>query len=103
MIDSKSFTKEWLDNFRLRREHKGINVTILEKMVHALSLLEHLKIAGLDFVFKGGTSLVLLLQKDNRFSIDIDIISRLRLITNTFKILFLFFMKCSIHSYYKEK
>ena len=75
MIDSKSFTKEWLDNFRLRREHKGINVTILEKMVHALSLLEHLKIAGLDFVFKGGTSLVLLLQKDNRFSIDIDIIS----------------------------
>ena len=76
MIDSKSFTKEWLDSFRLKKEHKGIDVTILEKMVHALSLLEHLKIAGLDFVFKGGTSLVLLLEKDNRFSIDIDIISK---------------------------
>lgn len=75
MIDNKSFTKEWLDSFRVKKEHKSINVTILEKMVHALSLLEHLKIAGLDFVFKGGTSLVLLLKEGNRFSIDIDIIS----------------------------
>ena len=75
MINNKSFTKEWLDSFRAKKEHKSINVTILEKMVHALSLLEHLKIAGLDFVFKGGTSLVLLLKEGNRFSIDIDIIS----------------------------
>ncbi len=75
MIDNKSFTKEWLDSFRAKKEHKSINVTILEKMVHALSLLEHLKILGLDFVFKGGTSLVLLLEEGNRFSIDIDIIS----------------------------
>ncbi|WP_437373045.1 hypothetical protein [Maribacter litoralis] len=63
MINSKSFTREWLDTFRAQKEHKGINVTILEKMVHAFSLLEHLKIAGLDFVFKGGTSLVLLLEE----------------------------------------
>ncbi|MDT0294848.1 nucleotidyl transferase AbiEii/AbiGii toxin family protein [Mesonia ostreae] len=77
MINNKSFTREWLDSFRRKREHRGINVTILEKMVHALSLLEHLKIAGLDFVFKGGTSLILLLKEGNRFSIDIDIISSL--------------------------
>lgn len=75
MIDNKSFTREWLDSFRAKKEHKRINVTILEKMIHAFSLLEHLKIAGLDFVFKGGTSLVLLLKEGNRFSIDIDIIS----------------------------
>ncbi|TXD83632.1 nucleotidyl transferase AbiEii/AbiGii toxin family protein [Subsaximicrobium wynnwilliamsii] len=75
MIDNKSFKKEWLDSFRAKKEHKSINVTILEKMVHALSLLEHLKIAELDFVFKGVTSLVLLLKEGNRFSIDIDIIS----------------------------
>lgn len=75
MINNKSFTKEWLDSFRARKEHKSINVTILEKMVQALSLLEHLKIAELDFVFKGGTSLVLLLKEGNRFSIDIDVIS----------------------------
>ena len=78
MIENKSFTKEWLDIFRSKKEHKGINVTILEKMVHAFSLLEHLKIEGLDFVFKGGTSLVLLLEEGNRFSIDIDIISSVK-------------------------
>ncbi|WP_047418749.1 nucleotidyl transferase AbiEii/AbiGii toxin family protein [Cellulophaga sp. Hel_I_12] len=78
MIENKSFTKEWLDIFRAKKEHKGINVTILEKMVHAFSLLEHLKIEGLNFVFKGGTSLVLLLEEGNRFSIDIDIISSLK-------------------------
>ncbi|MDC9721956.1 MAG: nucleotidyl transferase AbiEii/AbiGii toxin family protein [Urechidicola sp.] len=75
MINNKSFAKGWLDSFRGKKEHKSINVTILEKMVQALSLLEHLKIAELDFVFKGGTSLVLLLKEGNRFSIDIDIIS----------------------------
>lgn len=75
MIENKSFTKEWQDSFRAKKEHKTINITILEKMVHAFSLLEHLKIANLEFVFKGGTSLVLLLEEDNRFSIDIDIIS----------------------------
>lgn len=78
MIEKISFTKEWLDSFRTKKEHKSINVGILEKMVHAFSLLEHLKLAGLDFVFKGGTSLVLLLEKDNRFSIDIDIISSIK-------------------------
>lgn len=78
MIENKSFTKEWLDIFRAKKEHKCINVTILEKMVHAFSLLEHLKIEGLDFVFKGGTSLVLLLEEGNRFSIDIDIISSIK-------------------------
>ena len=75
MIKNTSFTREWLDTFRVKKEHKSINVPILEKMVHAFSLLEHLKLAGLDFVFKGGTSLVLLLEEGNRFSIDIDIIS----------------------------
>jgi len=44
MIENKSFTKEWLGIFRSKKEHKGINVTILEKMVQAFSLLEHLKI-----------------------------------------------------------
>lgn len=78
MIENKSFTKEWLDSFRAEKEHKSINVTILEKMVHAFSLLEYLKIEGLDFVFKGGTSLVLLLEEGNRFSIDIDIISSVK-------------------------
>ncbi len=45
-------------------------------MIYALHLLERLKSNGHDFVFKGGTSLVLLLDEGNRFSIDIDIISK---------------------------
>jgi hypothetical protein len=43
-------------------------------MVYALHLLERIKTNGLDLIFKGGTSLVILLEEDNRFSIDIDII-----------------------------
>tara|TARA_R110002094_G_scaffold206939_1_gene177429 strand:- start:18 stop:437 length:420 start_codon:yes stop_codon:yes gene_type:complete len=75
MIKEESFTKEWMDSFKTNRRHRSINVTVLEKMIQALYLLEQLKLAGLDFVFKGGTSLVILLQEGNRFSIDIDIIS----------------------------
>jgi len=46
----------------------------MESMVHALYLLEQLKLTGLDFIFKGGTSLVLLMEQSRRFSVDIDII-----------------------------
>ncbi|UCS93856.1 nucleotidyl transferase AbiEii/AbiGii toxin family protein [Echinicola marina] len=47
----------------------------MEKMIQALSLLQQLKAHGLEFTFKGGTSLVLLLAKSRRFSVDIDIIT----------------------------
>lgn len=74
MIEKKCFTREWLESFKKQKEHKSIQTNILEKMIHALHLLELLIIHKLDFVFKGGTSLVLLLNEGNRFSIDIDII-----------------------------
>jgi hypothetical protein len=45
-------------------------------MIYALHLLERLKTNGRDFIFKGGTSLVLLSEEDSRFSIDIDIICK---------------------------
>lgn len=76
MIKDKCFTEEWLDKFKKQKDHKRIDKIILEKMIHALHLLERLKANGLDFVFKGGTSLVLLLNEGNRFSIDIDIICK---------------------------
>jgi len=76
MIKEKCFTEEWLDSFKKLHEHKRIDKIILEKMIYALHLLEKLKANGLDFVFKGGTSLVLLLKEGNRFSIDIDIICK---------------------------
>ena len=74
MIKKHCFTEEWLDAFKKQKEHKRIDKVILEKMIYALHLLERIKANGLDFIFKGGTSLVLLLEEENRFSIDIDII-----------------------------
>ncbi|EOZ97845.1 hypothetical protein A33Q_1654 [Indibacter alkaliphilus LW1] len=76
MIREQCFTEEWLDGFKKQKNHKRIDKIILEKMIYALHLLEQLKANGLDFIFKGGTSLVLLLEEDNRFSIDIDIICK---------------------------
>ncbi|PZX57828.1 nucleotidyl transferase AbiEii/AbiGii toxin family protein [Algoriphagus chordae] len=76
MIKAHCFTDEWLERFKKQKDHKRIDKIILEKMIYALHLLERLKNNGLDFVFKGGTSLVLLLETGNRFSIDIDIISK---------------------------
>ena len=38
-------------------------------------LLEQIKIKGLDFIFKGGTALLLATREPKRFSIDIDIIT----------------------------
>ncbi len=75
MIKEHCFTDEWLDGFKKQKDHRRIDKIILEKMIYALHLLERLKSNGLEFVFKGGTSLVLLLKEGNRFSIDIDIIS----------------------------
>jgi len=71
MIDIKSLSADWLGEKRIKY---GNDPTIMESMVHALYLLEQLKLTGLDFIFKGGTSLVLLMEQPRRFSVDIDII-----------------------------
>lgn len=76
MIKQHCFKEEWLDKFKNHKNHQRIDKIILEKMIYALHLLEQLKANELDFVFKGGTSLLLLLEKGNRFSIDIDIICK---------------------------
>lgn len=47
---------------------------ILEKAVFALTLLDLLASTDLDFIFKGGTALLLHLPRPNRLSIDIDIV-----------------------------
>ncbi len=75
MINPKCFKKEWIDEFRKQREYKKINPPVLEKMIHALSLLQYLSETGLKFTFKGGTCLVIILENAKRFSVDIDILS----------------------------
>jgi len=71
MIKPESLSSEWIAG---RRKKFGKDPTIIEGMIYALYLLECLKLSGLDFIFKGGTSLVLLLDHPKRFSVDIDII-----------------------------
>lgn len=74
MIKPKCFTHEWLNSFKSQEKHQLIQTNILEKMIYALHLIDQLKNSGLEFIFKGGTSLVFLLDEGNRFSIDVDII-----------------------------
>ncbi|MCC6818874.1 MAG: nucleotidyl transferase AbiEii/AbiGii toxin family protein [Bacteroidia bacterium] len=71
MIDIKSLTAEWIVE---KRQKYSKDPSLMESMIHALYLLEQLQLTGLDFIFKGGTSLVLLMEKPRRFSVDIDII-----------------------------
>ena len=75
MIGLHCFEKEWIDGFRAQKVYEKINPPLLEKMIHAFSLLQHLQTQGLHFIFKGGTSLMLLLDNANRFSVDIDVIT----------------------------
>jgi hypothetical protein len=72
MIDNRCFTPEWL--LEKRKIYKKADPSIIEKVVYALHLLQKLKQTSLPFIFKGGTSLLLLLPVPARFSIDIDII-----------------------------
>lgn len=72
MISTQTRTKEWI--MGVREVSPGKDPILIEKMIMALTLVENLKKAGLDFIFKGGTSLLLLLESPLRFSIDIDIV-----------------------------
>ena len=61
MIHPQCFTKEWL-----RRQAEAIgssNPVMLEKAIIALQLLGHLAESGLPIQFKGGTSLLLRLNR----------------------------------------
>lgn len=71
MIDKVSLSAEWLNT--KQAEYKK-DPSLIESMIHALYLLERLRETELDFIFKGGTSLILLLERPARFSVDIDII-----------------------------
>jgi predicted nucleotidyltransferase component of viral defense system len=75
MITSTSFTKDWINTLRTARSTNNMNPPLLEKIIYALSLAELLQFHQLDFILKGGASLILLLEEPQRFSIDIDIIT----------------------------
>jgi len=72
MILAQSRTKEWIMKVREMSPRK--DPILIEKMIMALMLVENLVINNLQFIFKGGTSLALILGTLQRFSIDIDIV-----------------------------
>ena len=47
---------------------------LIERTLYAFGLLEALRRVGMEFIFKGGTSLLLLLSSPKRLSTDIDIV-----------------------------
>lgn len=77
MIKAHCFERAWIDTFKAREKYRRLNPPVLEKMIKALYLLQLLKKSDCQFVFKGGTSLILILETARRFSVDIDIITRL--------------------------
>jgi predicted nucleotidyltransferase component of viral defense system len=81
MIDKESFTKEWLleVNRRLGWNRAEAQLKNLEKAISALYLLEQLRVSALDFIFKGGTSLMLLFDRIYRLSVDVDILMEKRI------------------------
>ncbi|RZK39223.1 MAG: hypothetical protein EOO90_19565 [Pedobacter sp.] len=72
MISKESLTKEWLDKISV--QNRKADKILIEKVIRALLLLEGLVKANVQFVFKGGTALMLLMGSTKRLSIDIDII-----------------------------
>lgn len=75
MIKETSHTKDWIQNISntFKVGKRSADPNLIEKVVKAFTLLESLSVLELDFIFKGGTSLLLLLDKMHRFSIDINI------------------------------
>lgn len=68
MISDSCLIREYLE---AKRVELGCDQILLEKTIKALQLLELLIINGVNLTFKGGTSLILLLDRVQRLSIDI--------------------------------
>lgn len=76
MIKKDTFTLDWVKHVNIEQgwNRKIEQFKNIEKAIMALKLLESLKVSGIDFIFKGGTSLMLLFDKIYRLSVDIDLI-----------------------------
>ena len=65
MITQNSITKEWIES--VAKSNKA-DKNLVEKVIRALLLLEGLSEFGLNYVFKGGTALMLLLNSEKRLA-----------------------------------
>ncbi len=72
MIDIQSINIDWIN--QVSKANHNADKILVEKVIRALLLVEGLAKQNLQFVFKGGTALMLLMNSTKRLSIDIDII-----------------------------
>ena len=71
MLLKDNYTAEHIAQLR---KQTNADPSILERAIYAFELLEAISYVGLPFIFKGGSSLLVLLEKPRRLSTDIDII-----------------------------
>ena len=72
MINQNAIDITWIE--KVSKTNRNADKILVEKTIRAFLLLEGLVTTGMSFVFKGGTSLMLLTKSSKRMSIDIDII-----------------------------
>ncbi len=73
MLSRDMYTSEYIQSLH---EQTGNDPALLERVIYAFGLLEAIRRVELPFCFKGGTSLMLLLDHPRRLSTDIDIICK---------------------------
>jgi hypothetical protein len=64
---------EYLEKSHIEKCHFNASTLLAEQAIMCLELVSELVKSGLDFQFKGGNSLLLILDTPKRFSIDVDI------------------------------
>lgn len=71
MISKAVYTREYIDTLKARyKKDPGL----LERVLFAMGLLEAISRVGMPFIFKGGSSLMLMFNHPLRLSTDIDIV-----------------------------
>jgi predicted nucleotidyltransferase component of viral defense system len=75
MIAPTTYHPDWIYEVKRNLGKRKFDPKLIEKVIYALVFLEQLKLNGLDFIFKGGTALLLATEEPKRFSIDIDIVT----------------------------
>ena len=73
MISPHCFEEAWIREQAMALRARDLRT--LEKNILALELVSRLQRGGLEFIFKGGTSLALFFDPVRRLSIDVDILS----------------------------
>ncbi len=72
MISNKTLHLDWINS--VSKNNGNVDYILVEKVIRALLLIEGLVESGINFIFKGGTALMLLQGSTKRLSIDIDIL-----------------------------